>query len=582
MRRPTVLLLSLALIASAKKSDDVKSPKQNETTNVIVLFRTKPSDKHHGKVTGNGGKVRGKFDNMDIASYEVNAKALDDLDKDDDVVSITPDRPVQGHANMGEGNGAIRRWQLDSWYNQQPNPCRGCLGGVPVGVAVIDSGMTTKSDFNWWNTTTSRIVYQQSFIDSSTSDLYGHGTHVAGIIGAEGNVSCLQPGLDSTGNCKGDAFFGVAAGVQFVSLKVLDANGVGTDSAVIAAIDKAISLKSTYNIRVINLSLGRPVKESYKTDPLCQAVERAWTNGIVVVVSAGNEGRNNSANTKGYGTISAPGNDPLVITVGALYTGQDWTDSNDRPTTYTSKGPTAIDQIAKPDILAPGNNIVSEQAAGSKLVTLYPGNRPAISSYWPWVAGTTASSDYFALNGTSMATPFVSGAAALLIDRDRSLTPDQVKARLMKYARRGIPRTVSVYDTPTAQWFSVKSDIFTVGAGILDANAAFMATDKPTGSAASPKASYNSTTKKVTLNYAATGGTNVVWSDTGAFASNVVWGENIVAGSNVVWSDNVVWGENVVWGDTTVSGFNVVWGSAASITGSPNATALALLANGDK
>src|ERR1035437_4160738 len=105
---------------------------------------------------------------------------------------------------------------------------------------------------------------------------------------------------------------------RFVNLKVLDRYGAGTDSMVIAAIQRAIALKNTYHIKVINLSLGRPVMESYTLDPLCQAVEQAWKAGIVVVVAAGNQGRNNSAGTSGYGTISSPGNDPYVITVGAM------------------------------------------------------------------------------------------------------------------------------------------------------------------------------------------------------------------------------------------------------------------------
>ncbi len=101
---------------------------------------------------------------------------------------------------------------------------------------------------------------------------------------------------------------------------MLDANGAGSDSQVIAAIQRAIQLKNTYNIRVINLSLGRSIFESYTLDPVCQAVEAAWKSGIVVVVAAGNSGRDNSYGTQGYATIHAPGNDPNVITVGATKT----------------------------------------------------------------------------------------------------------------------------------------------------------------------------------------------------------------------------------------------------------------------
>ena len=110
------------------------------------------------------------------------------------------------------------------------------------------------------------------------------------------------------------------AGANLVNLRVLDENGEGNDADVIAAIQKAIALKDKYNIRVINLSLGRGVFESYTLDPLCQAVEQAWKAGIAVVVAAGNEGRDNSVGNQGYGTITAPGNDPFVITVGAMNT----------------------------------------------------------------------------------------------------------------------------------------------------------------------------------------------------------------------------------------------------------------------
>src|SRR5262249_10245168 len=147
----------------------------------------------------------------------------------------------------------------------------------------------------------------------------------------------------------------------------------GADSQVIAAIQRAIQLKDTYNIRVINLSLGRPVYESYTLDPLCQAVEAAWQAGIVVVVAAGNAGRDNSLGTQGYATIQAPGNDPNVITVGATNVHASAMRDASTITTYSSKGPTLLDHLVKPDLVAPGNNIVSLLAPGSYLATQYPG-----------------------------------------------------------------------------------------------------------------------------------------------------------------------------------------------------------------
>lgn len=147
-----------------------------------------------------------------------------------------------------------------------------------------------------------------------------------------------------------------------------------------------------------------------------------------------------------------------------------------------------------------------------------------------------------------MAAPLVSGTAAFMISNDASLTPDQVKSRMMKTAWRGFNKSVDVYDDVTKATYHVTHDIFTIGAGLLDASAAFFNTDKPTGSAASPVAIFNTTTKQATINYNSTGATNVVWGDTGLFGSSVVWGTN-VGGSNVVWGDNVAAGNNVVWGD---------------------------------
>src|SRR4029077_20282504 len=136
-----------------------------------------------------------------------------------------------------------------------------------------------------------------------------HGTHVAGIIAGNG-------GSSTCGNCD-VTFRGIAPNANIVNLRALDQTGSATDSTLIAPIQQAIMLKSLYNIRVINLSLARGIFESYTLDPLCQAVEQAWKAGIVVVVAAGNYGRDNSSNNNGYGTITAPGNDPYVITVGA-------------------------------------------------------------------------------------------------------------------------------------------------------------------------------------------------------------------------------------------------------------------------
>ena len=263
------------------------------------------------------------------------------------------------------------------------------------------------------------MVYHQDFTGTATTnsngaqyDLYGHGTHVAGIIGGNGSLS-------------GGHYAGVAPGVNLIDLRALDANGAGTDSTVIAAIQQAIALQNTYNIRVINLSLGRGIPVSYTQDPLCQAVEAAWKSGIVVVVAAGNYGRLSVNGSNGYGTITAPGNDPFVLTVGATKSNGSTSASAETKASYSSKGPTTYDHVVKPDIVAPGNDIVSLAAPGATLEAAYPAEL---------VTGTDGNNDYFTLSGTSMATPAVAGAAALLLQEQSTLTPDQVKARLMKTA----------------------------------------------------------------------------------------------------------------------------------------------------
>lgn len=207
-------------------------------------------------------------------------------------------------------------------------------------IALIDSGVTVNGDFK------RPLLYQQSFVpgDSSIADAYGHGTHVAGIL--------IGSGKNSSGPNSKYQFGGAAPDASLINLRVLDANGSGTDTSVISAIARAIALKSTYNINVISLSLGRPPAGSYIHDPLCQAAEAAWKAGIVVVVAAGNEGRNNTAGNQGYGTILAPADDPYVITVRAMKSMTTISRNDDFIASYSSKGPTLIDHIVKPDLLA--------------------------------------------------------------------------------------------------------------------------------------------------------------------------------------------------------------------------------------
>jgi serine protease AprX len=344
---------------------------------------------------------------------------------------------------------------------------------------------------------------------------------------------------------------------------VLDQNGAGTDSQVIAAIQAAISLKSTYNIRVINMSLGRPVFESYTLDPVDQAVEAAWKAGIVVVCAAGNNGR--FLATNGFGTIGVPANDPAVITVGATMTEGTATRVDDKIASYSSKGPTTLDHIVKPDLVAPGNAQVSLLVKGSTLDTIFPQYE---------VAPTNGNaSKYYVLSGTSMATPIVSGAVALMLQQNSALTPDQVKARLMKTAWKGVGQFTYSHDS-WGNLYNNEYDLFTYGAGYLDIDAALGNTDLASGVALSPTVSFNANGSLVISNTVASGfsGSSVVWG-----ATSVVWGNSVVWGSNAITSNSVVWGAtSVVWGATSMSGYSVVWGATSSVASLP-----AALSDGD-
>jgi len=282
----------------------------------------------------------------------------------------------------------------------------GSISGVTgqgIGVAVVDSGISPHSAL------ANKVVENISFVtgDSSVLDAFGHGTHVAGIIAGTGSVaSSVTPFY--TG--------GIAPGVKLVNVRVLGANGSGLTSDVVAGLEWTIRNSAKYNIRIINLSLGHPVFESCVTDLLCQTVQKAVDNGIVVVASAGNSGKNAVGQTV-LGSITVPGNSPVALTVGALNTFGTVNRNDDSVTTYSSRGPTRYDNTVKPDLAAPGNKIISLEAPGSFLAGTYPFLHKA----------GNGSNAYMQLSGTSMAAPMVSGGVALLLQGMPSLTVAQVK-----------------------------------------------------------------------------------------------------------------------------------------------------------
>ena len=536
----------------SKFSQDLQSSfGSNATGTIIVQYKKMPGSAALKSVQAGGATIVTKLPTINAVTMTVPATMLQELEAEANVVYITPNRSVNTTANpvTEEFATAVQADVAASQY---------AMTGSGIGVAVIDSGIAAHPDLK--NASgASRVVYSQSFVagDTTTSDKFGHGTHVAGLVGGSGASSGTANGYAAT-------YAGMAPGVNLINLRVLDQNGSGTDSQVIAAIQEAIALQSKYNIRVINMSLGRPVFETYTLDPVDQAVEAAWKAGIVVVAAAGNNGR--YLPTNGFGTIGVPANDPAVITVGATMTEVTATRVDDKIASYSSKGPSAVDHIVKPDLVAPGNRLVSLRVAGSTMDTAYP-------QYEIWPSSGT--SMYYELSGTSMAAPVVSGAVALMLQQNSALTPDQVKARLMKTAWKGFGQYSSSSDS-FGNFYNNEYDLFTYGAGYLDIDAALGNTNLATGVALSPTAVFNAKNNTVTVtntsldsNFA---GSSVVWGSTsGIWASSVVWGSNVLSATSVVWGAT-----SVVWGSTSVTGDSVVWGATSTVE-----TSCAALSEGD-
>jgi serine protease AprX len=535
------LLTTLSAADYSKISPDLKPLLANPSNqiNVIVQYNSSPQTCVSSGLLGGlvcttvnllGGVVKVVFSLINAVTSTLLPGDILSLSDQSNVTYISVDRSVQGSLDYtAAGVNAPYAWS-SGW------------DGTGVGVAVIDSGIYPHPDLRTANSLASRVVFRRSFIGGVQYDDYGHGTHVAGIIAGNGKSSS-GPGTTRT-------FKGIAPNANILDLRVLDKNGSSNDSAVIAAIQQAVNLKSKYNVRVINLSLGRPIYESCNLDPLCQAVEAAWKNGIVVVVAAGNLGRN------GYATVLSPANSPRAITVGAMKTMFTYPRSDDQIASYSSKGPTYIDLTAKPDVVAPGNQVVSLLAPGSTLVGTYAQNVISPSYYTTAVALGGA---YFRLSGTSMATPVVSGLAAAMLQKDPGITPDTVKARLMKSASKSFPPYSTVTDPSTGQTYTSQYDIFTIGAGYVDAIAALSSTDTATGSAQSPSVFYNAYLKQAYLanSFWTLWGSSALWGD------STVWGSAVlINGTTAVWGSSAAWGDSGQWGTSACWGDSALWGDS--------------------
>jgi serine protease AprX len=331
---------------------------------------------------GKGFGVRRGFASLAGTSAQVTGRQLLRLSERRGILAITLDAKT---AATDYGNG--QAWPASAGVSWQAPPA----GTTHPTIAVVDSGIQAgRSEFD------SRLLTQVDLVSSgvnSPGDGRGHGTLVASIA-ANG----------------GSWYAGAEPRANIVSLDVLDDQGNGRVSDVIAACEWILANKDEYDIRVANLSLnagGGP----FHLDPLDRAVEMLWLNGVVVVVASGNHGTENAP-----AHMYSPANDPFVITVGASSTRNTVSTSDDYAAPWSAWGYTG-DGFFKPELAAPGRWMRGAVPSSSTMKTTF--------------ADRSLGPDYMWMSGTSFAAPVVSGLAATLLSRNPSWTPDQVKGALM-------------------------------------------------------------------------------------------------------------------------------------------------------
>jgi serine protease AprX len=325
-------------------------------------------------------------------SVTLPAKKIDDLENIPGL-TITPDAAV--HTS---GYTSTQLWPYESGVaTNWSGPTAPVAGPTAPAIAVIDSGIQPgRADFG------NRLlasVNLSTLPNNSAGDGRGHGTFVAGI--AAGGA---------------DGYAGTTPQANLVSVDVMDDSGVARTSDVIAGCQWVLANKAKYNIKVANLSLHSATPSSFTTDPLDKAVEQLWFNGVVVIAAAGNYGSADKAS----GVLYAPGNDPFVITVGAIDIGGTKNRNDDANAPWSAYGRTP-DGFMKPDIAAPGRYMV--------------GPTPATATLAAERADKVVAPGYIQLSGTSFAAPVIAGAAAQILARNPGYTPDQVKGLLMVSAK---------------------------------------------------------------------------------------------------------------------------------------------------
>ncbi|HYM00758.1 MAG TPA: S8 family serine peptidase, partial [Blastocatellia bacterium] len=427
--------LSMALVQALNDNADlVWEDSSDGTVQVIAQSNSPVTASLLSGLKELGANVVRQFASINGVLLDLPKTSLMDVAALPDIERISADhlaKSSSSHLEAATGADLLRK------YEASQGTFSG-LDGTGVGIAVLDSGiMAAHQDFTG-SGKGSRVIAATDIVSSNPRlnryektvglpvpsatgniDDFGHGSFVAGVAA----------GRDAPATGSAD-FQGIAPSADLIDVRVLDSNGIGQVSDVIAGIDWLVQNQSLRDLKVVNLSLAASSLESWTTDPLCRAVRQIEALGLTVVCAAGNYGRN-SDGLEQYGGIGAPGNDPTVITVGAANTKQTDRRSDDSVAGFSSRGPTRgyftdsagvqhFDNLLKPDLVAPGNRIVSAESTNNYLVNTYPQLHET---------GSGAAS-FMQLSGTSVAAPVVSGGVALMLQCNPGLTPPLIKAIL--------------------------------------------------------------------------------------------------------------------------------------------------------
>ncbi len=497
-----------------------------------------------------------------IGSYALTVRGsrIGDLAASEEVEYVTLDAPLRAFSDELRAIGADKAQAPQSLavLNSTLFLVSPGFSGAGVGVAVFDSGIRVnhpdlsgrvekRVDF-----TSGRAKIGSSAIDDDN----GHGTYVAGIIGSSHSV-----------------YKGVAPAANLISVKVVDSLGIGRTSNLILAIEWVIANKNSYNIRVANLSVGHPPVESYLNDPLCQAVAAMVEAGIVTVASAGNLGK-----LPGYsqiwGAINSPANHPSVIAVGAVNTRGTAIHSDDLAATFSSRGPSYQDGMFKPELVAPGNAIVSSAASNTTLTNVFPWLMP--------------DANHIRLSGSSAAAAFVSGTAALMMQANPTLTTRLAKLILLASAAKlrnpfMLEQGNGLVNAYTAVRLAASLDTYhrtlkyevpvswTLDGEIVQAGGAFAAghsivypSTGIVGAAWGNGAAWNSPVGNAGWLTTLFGSTSLVWSadfadETAFWQGGSNWTGTTTGDDAIFWTEGMMWTDGILWTEGFFGVNGVFW-----------------------